>query len=194
MVVLVDVDGVLANFGSSILTALGLQDQYCAADIKQFDIQKALNLQEDCYAQYGRLVDLHQLCLTMPPYEGARTFVQRLQSKHTVYACTSPLKEAESWLSQRSAWLNREVGIDLKHQIFCTDKSMVRGDILIDDKPEHCRNFAGANGAMLSRKLCSVLFAQPYNEPIDDFDRTLRECYNIARIDGYEPICTLLNC
>jgi 5'(3')-deoxyribonucleotidase len=172
--ILLDCDGVLAHFTRTFLEYFGstARDE----DINRFDIAKALGMPADSYARFGADVGWLNLCSVIPPYPGARAFVAALQARHDVYACTSPLNAA--WLSQRAAWLERHVGIPLKQQIHCADKSLVAGGVLIDDAIHNCAAFPGR----------SILFAQPWNA------EGAPDSPGVKRLDGYAAVLAELGC
>lgn len=173
MRILLDCDGVLAHFTKTFLDFCG--SAATDEDITQFDIVKALGLPADTYAKFGADVGRLNLCSIIPAYPGAREFVQRLQAKHEVIACTSPFNT--DWLSQRGAWLERHVGIPLKQQVQCKDKALIRGDVLIDDSWQNCEAWAEANPS--GKTIC---FSQPWNRKHE-----FNWVYSM-RLDGYEAV------
>jgi 5'(3')-deoxyribonucleotidase len=179
--ILLDCDGVLKHFTKTFLAFCGS----LATDeaITEFDIVKALGLPADTYARFGAAIE-SGLCAAIPSYPGAREFVAKLQARHEVYACTTPFNVP--WLSQRGAALE-ELGIPLKRQIQCADKSMVRADLLIDDKLESCLDF-------IRPGQFAILFAQPWNAPKTDLDRQRREEWGVKRLDGYDAVLRELGC
>ncbi len=53
-----------------------------------------------------------------------------------VYICTAPLLTSRFCVQEKFEWVRRYLGEKwLDKIIMCQDKSLVRGDILIDDKP-----------------------------------------------------------
>lgn len=177
--ILLDVDGVLANFTRAFLDYFG--NGATDADITQWDIVKALAdgphaLPVDAYRQFGEDVGRLNLCSTIQPYPGSRDFVDTLRALgHEVVACTSPMNAA--WLSQRAAWLERHFDIKVKHQIHCSDKSRIEGDVLIDDNWEHCHDFVRGRG----QQRFALLFDRPWNQP-PVASRQMRRVANYAHI------------
>jgi 5'-nucleotidase len=60
-----------------------------------------------------------------------------LAAGHDVRICTSPLTRFENCVPEKFLWVQRHLGDDWVQRIILTkDKTLVRGDVLIDDKPE----------------------------------------------------------
>ncbi len=56
---------------------------------------------------------------------------------HEVFICTAPLSHYESCVLEKYEWTERYLGIEWTKRIILTrDKTLVKGDFLIDDKPE----------------------------------------------------------
>ncbi|KAK1794321.1 hypothetical protein P4O66_011207, partial [Electrophorus voltai] len=54
-----------------------------------------------------------------------------------VFICTSPIKHYKYCPYEKYAWVEKHLGPDFLEQIILTrDKTVVTGDILIDDKPD----------------------------------------------------------
>ena len=56
-------------------------------------------------------------------------------------------------------WLTVHLDWQARKTIFIQNKYLLRGDLLIDDKPEHITNWKGA---------FAVVYAKPWNIQLDD--------------------------
>lgn len=74
---------------------------------------------------------------------------------------TAPLLHCPTWESERREWLRCHFGFKARDVIFTARKDLVHGDVLIDDKPEHVKEWSLRWGK------CAVLWAQPYNSARD---------------------------
>lgn len=51
--------------------------------------------------------------------------------------CTAPLSQYENCVLEKYRWVEKHLGRDFVSKIILTrDKTLIRGDILIDDRPE----------------------------------------------------------
>jgi 5'(3')-deoxyribonucleotidase len=167
--VLCDVDGILANFTRAYLDIayhqFGIQKQ--ESDIDQWDIGDALRLTYDQKEVIHRWLYTPGMGMYLPVYQDAIEGVRALSCKGDLWFVTSPLDENPTWCFERSRWLEwnlgepREAGgpycmrvplqCPLTHRplfkkvIHTPDKSFIKGDIFIDDKPANVMAWADAN-------------------------------------------------
>lgn len=134
--ILIDQDGVLADFEKSVNiiwqkrhgTPLPIDNRtefYLHDELPQHKAE--LN---DIYAQKGFFENL-------PPIDGAITALQTLLDNGLdVRICTAPIRAYRHCVSEKFAWVERYLGAEWTKRIILTkDKTWVRGDVLIDDKP-----------------------------------------------------------
>lgn len=159
MIILVDQDGVLANFEYGFLRRwryLFPNDFFLPLDQrKNFHI-------EDDYPDYleGEIVKIFSepgfFAGLEPIPGGAKALRAILRLGHEVFICTSPFKQNRGCAAEKLAWVEKNIGGDfLKRVIITEDKTLVRGDILIDDKPK-------VKG-LVKPAWEHILFTQPYN-------------------------------
>ncbi|XP_076844090.1 5'(3')-deoxyribonucleotidase, mitochondrial isoform X2 [Brachyhypopomus gauderio] len=77
--------------------------------------------------------------LDLKPVPGALEAVKEMSKMENtdVFICTSPIKHYKHCPSEKYAWVEKHLGPDFLDQIILTrDKTVVTGDILIDDKPD----------------------------------------------------------
>jgi 5'(3')-deoxyribonucleotidase len=65
---------------------------------------------------------------------------------------------AATWASERQQWLAEHFGISHKHLVSTPAKYLVRGELFVDDKPEHVEQWQAANPCGVG-----VLWSRAYN-------------------------------
>jgi 5'-nucleotidase len=139
LIVLVDQDGVLANFEkghSDQCKALGygahivaeMRDYWQLLDgLTREEVQKVL----DVWYTPGFFLNLE-------PLPGAvATLHEWKHQGHEVFICTTPMKGHRTCAHEKEEWVKKYLGSEFVGRLIMThDKTMVHGDLLIDDKPE----------------------------------------------------------
>jgi len=98
---------------------------------------------------------------TMPVNEGAQPVMKKLNAAYDVYIVSSAMEFPNS-LSEKLAWLNEHFPFLHWHQfVFCGRKSIVHGDVMIDDLPHNLETFSGER----------LLFSAPHNLQFNQFRR-----------------------
>lgn len=152
MVVLIDIDGVLADFCGSVCEVLNkkLPDPY---PHENYNISDALGVSE---SELWKAVDAHgyDFWANLKPYDYAQELYERLKSEYDVYFCSSPSRSPES-LQGKLIWLNRFVKGTCRNYVFTPHKKLLfRPDhILIDDYQKNTDEFQDRG----------VLFPQNWN-------------------------------
>jgi 5'(3')-deoxyribonucleotidase len=91
----------------------------------------------------------------------AQRVLERLQSRYEIYIATAAM-EVPSSFNAKFEWLKRYFPfIPASHIVFCGNKSILRGDYLIDDNPRQLRLFRGEG----------ILFSSPANANVTGFRR-----------------------
>jgi 5'(3')-deoxyribonucleotidase len=166
MRIVLDVDGVLADFVSSALQVInGIARRealpgydvspFTPDDVRQWEIESLLPT--ELHAELFSHLSAPGFCLSIARYPEALAVVDALRATgHEVAIATSPLPGSANWIAERTVWLQRCWGeIEIHHT---HDKTGVRGDIFVDDKPSHVVDWAAANPT--SR---AYLLDRPYN-------------------------------
>lgn len=159
--ILIDQDGVLADFeksaqeiwqkryGAPLPLGERRQHFYLHQELPQH--AKALN---DIYAEQGFFENL-------APIDGAVSALhEMLNAGLDVRICTAPINAYRHCVSEKFAWVEQHLGSEwVKRVILTKDKTWVRGDVLIDDKPD----ITGA----LTPTWVHYVYDQPYNKMVD---------------------------
>lgn len=172
MRILLDCDGILADFVGATLDYLNMGPvvkgyMLTPDQVDGCDIAKSLGLDD---FDSGRLYSHWRsagFASALKPYYGAKDFVRELRKRGDVVVVTTPLKDSLTWCWERTAWLSRHYG--LTDVVFTRDKSLVSGDVLIDDHPTQLQNFPGRR----------ILLDRPWNRSAD-----LPRVYSYSEILG----------
>ncbi|XP_042623013.1 5'(3')-deoxyribonucleotidase, mitochondrial-like isoform X1 [Cyprinus carpio] len=142
--VLLDMDGVIADFEGGFLNKyrerfpsepfIPLEDrrgfwvssQY--GDMRRDLCEKAISIWES-----------KNFFLELEPLPGGVEAVKEMSKMENtdVFICTSPIKHYSYCPFEKYAWIEKHLGPEFLEKIILTkDKTIVTGDILIDDKPE----------------------------------------------------------
>ena len=140
MRILVDMDGVLADFESEFLkrwrerhpdkyyipleerTTMYVKDQY-PDELKPLVVEIVL--------EQGFFRDI------VPVNGGREALFEMEKMGLEVFICTSPLAAYQNCVLEKFEWVDRELGPQwVKRIVLTKDKTLVKGDYLIDDKPE----------------------------------------------------------
>lgn len=156
--VLVDIDGVVANFHGSTLSFVSntLGVEHDLQTFRGWDIIQSVGIQHRTAieAEWTR----KGWCLELPPYEGAIEGVELLRSVADVYFVTAQMPDAPYWMYERIQWLKEHLKADERHIVITMAKHLVVGDVLVDDKPENINGWVQAHPGKKG-----VLWEQPYN-------------------------------
>lgn len=160
MLILVDQDGVLADFEVAFLGEY--QRRHPELPYVPVEERTTFYVKEQYPAEH--LPYVHAIHGTegfyrsLPPIEGAvEAMEEMLAAGHDVNICTAPLTSNLYCASEKHAWIAEHLGKAwLKRTIIAPDKTLVRGDILIDDRPE-------VRGRM-QPTWEHVVFGAPYNQ------------------------------
>lgn len=138
MKLLIDVDGVLADFVGGVRRTLNLPADWAPT---RFELQQdplvGPRWKELCaaIAEPGWCLGLHEFADTY-----ADLCFKLITNGHEVQFVTSPWKSSPHWVAERTEWLQAFFGPDAR-VVFTSEKHLVKGDWLIDDKPEHVDAF-----------------------------------------------------
>lgn len=163
MIVLVDMDGVLADFEQGFLNMWRAKHP----DLFYVPVEERNTFYT--YKQYPKelrpltreVVRAAGFFGSLPPIPGAlKGFKALVGTDHEIFICSSPLIGNPTGASEKFDWIEEHLGREwLGKLILAPDKTMVRGDILIDDRPE----IKGSQKPIWEH----VLYDQLYNRQIE---------------------------
>ncbi|XP_074116836.1 5'(3')-deoxyribonucleotidase, cytosolic type [Sminthopsis crassicaudata] len=140
--VLVDMDGVLADFEGGLLRGFRLrfpQEPYVTLEERRgFSAREQYGaLRPDLADKVASVYEAPGFFLELEPIPGALQAMQEMKCmKDTeVFICTSPLQKYGYCVSEKYHWVNKYLGPEFVERIIMTrDKTVVAADLLIDDK------------------------------------------------------------
>jgi 5'-nucleotidase len=162
-VILADMDGVIADWGHGYGESLDAHGE-AAARIPRHRDQRSFNLHEgrtpEEIAIIASVMVEPGFYSKLRPIPGAKVALKNMvRAGHHVRIVTSPWASNPTCASDKLNWIVRHYGSQwARRVIIASDKTAVRGDILIDDKPEVTGDFAP--------EWEHVYFTQPYNEAL----------------------------
>lgn len=159
MLILLDQDGVLADFEHAFLDAW--RERYPGIPPVEFEDRKSFHILDDYPpALRDRAEGIYTapgFIRNLPAVPGAVEAVRELLSLGMdVRICSSPLRQYENCVAEKYHWVERHLGRDATQRLILTrDKTLVQGDILIDDRPR-------IEGAVQPRWR-HIVYDAPYN-------------------------------
>jgi 5'-nucleotidase len=160
MIVLVDMDGVLANWDKHYGEMLALH--FPEAVQIPYEERPFMNPQRVMSEQERTIQSLPGYYRHLEPIEGGREALEELEANgHDVLLCSTPAPLNATCASDKYAWVEEHLGKKwVKRTILTHDKTLVLGDVLVDDKPV-------ITGINEFPTWIHVLFDQPYNQHSD---------------------------
>lgn len=161
--ILVDMDGVIADWGSAYNESLDLFGAD-AASIPRHEQQTTFDLNANRTERERAIIAAVMVeagfYSRLRPIPGARSALKAmLKAGHDVRICTSPWVSNPTCASDKLNWVADHYGSHWAQRvILTTDKTLVVGDFLIDDKPE-VKGDAAPTWE-------HIIFDQPYNRMV----------------------------
>lgn len=185
IVVLVDMDNTIADFDEHALKLLR-ERHGSVFDIDQSSLTKfplAANFPEPEHKlAVTSLLFEENFFRSFKPIQGAIQGLKEMQAHPyvEVFLCTAPIRRNKFCASEKIEWVRHHLGDDWVGRVIITsDKSLVYGDLLIDDAPE-------AKGDTRTPDWEHVWFAMPYNIGLKGRRhlRSWSEWRDIVLVDG----------
>ena len=159
MIVLIDMGDVLADFDGEVFTRW--KKIYPSKYIVPLDERTSFYLHDEMPEESKELIrginTAKGFIENLPEIEGGIDAINEIADYgHTVFICTAPLMKYTNCVPEKYMWIEKHLGKKwLERLILTRDKTMIRGDILIDDKPE----ISGVNKPIWEH----ILFDKAYN-------------------------------
>lgn len=163
MLILIDQDGVLADFDRGFYNAWQASDNAYPAIEPQHrrNFYVKDDYPKDIQADAVDIITAKGFFRDLPAIAGAvESLNQLLDLGHDVRICTSPLNIYKNCVQEKYEWVEQHLGLDfIARMIVTKDKTVVHGDVLIDDKPV-------VTGSRIPAWQ-HIVYDQPYNRHID---------------------------
>ena len=166
-IVLIDLDGPLADFENEFLKIW--RDRFS----NEFFLP--LEKREQFYLENDYPGDLKDKIRSIKNESGFFTSLQPVKNSidsvnkmvemgFEIFICSSGIYDNKNCLTEKKQWVEKYLGKELaKTAIFTKDKTIIRGDYLIDDRP----NIKGA----VIPEWRQVIFDQPFNKEVKNLPR-----------------------
>jgi 5'(3')-deoxyribonucleotidase len=196
--VLLDVDGVLADFAGAWIDLINAERHpdltpIRREDLNEWEIFDALEksgtfnekelarLKKTCHDETAR----KGFCASLKVIQDAEDNVRKLMLFAEVFIVTSPW-HTDYWVNERSAWVQRHFGIPRSNVMHGSAKHICAGDFLIDDKTSTVVKWAqeAYNGR-------GIVFATPHNVN-DPIPSEHRASGSIVRTDDWSLILRMV--
>jgi 5'-nucleotidase len=156
---LIDQDGVLADWSLAFETDFKLDYPHIDAPLLNDNVNwdMTAGLDEEGKAAVQSVMVKPGFYAKLSPIPGAKEALNAMIAEgHQVSIVTSPYVGNPTCASDKIAWLEEHIGAGWGHKaVITSDKTVVMGDILIDDRP----NITGIYNPVWEH----VLFDAPYN-------------------------------
>ncbi|XP_030361601.1 5'(3')-deoxyribonucleotidase, cytosolic type isoform X2 [Strigops habroptila] len=140
--VLVDMDGVVADFEGAVLR--GFSARFPAEPRVELAARSGFSVREqyrglrrDLAAKVASVYESPGFFLGLDPIPGALEAMQEMirMEDTEVFICTSPLQKYEHCVLEKYKWVEKHLGPEFVERIILTrDKTVVSADLLFDDK------------------------------------------------------------
>lgn len=166
-IILVDMDGVLCDFEAAFLDLwratfpekpwIALEDRRTFYLSDQYPPEEY----DTIYSMWQR----PRFFAELPEIEGGVAAVKHMHAMgYDVRICTAPMRRYEHCANEKFEWVERKFGSDWVEKVIMTrDKTLVRGDVLIDDIPR----VKGSYPTLYTH----IIYDQPYNREVTDKPR-----------------------
>lgn len=170
-ILLIDVDGVLADFVTPFLRYINevLGSSWTKDDITEHDIEDCFGLSYEERNEVRMHIDRMRMARTLAPLPGAVEAMKRLSESAHILFVTASLTSSQTWEWDRRAWLTDLFGEGWgKKAQFVKDKWAFQGDIFIDDSPSNVEKWATYN--RWNHDKTPIIWDQWYNADFNEKD------------------------
>lgn len=187
-IVLVDMDGVIADFETGFIQSWKQKYPHLAYIPKEQ--RKNPRITDDYPQIYRKKVEgiykSKGFFLSLPAVEKAKKGISELRDiGYEVFICSRPLTEYKFCVQEKYLWVEKHLGKDwIKKIILTKDKTLIRGNYLIEDWPEQL--------GLVTPLWQIVIFDQPYNREYNNNSRiNWKSCRAFFKQKHKFPIITL---
>ena len=169
MIIFIDQDNTLTDFVTStvkyVKKVYDLEvDGFGQKDCKVYHVlqnmfpyfskKKLDEMTDEIFCEEGFWID-------MPIQPDAKETMEYLCKKHEVYILTAPWPTSRSCIPEKIQWVEMYLPFfDLRNMIFCNNKKLLHGDIILEDSPYFLNNNSCKH---------RLIYDQPYNRDFEGF-------------------------
>ncbi len=168
--ILVDQDGVQANLMAGIVRDMRKYfPKFEVADVEnQVNFNVFLNQPQEVCDALAWVMDRPGFYASLEPIDGVgQAMNEMLDAGYDVAICTAPWKTNPTCVQDKLEWIDKYLGNRWRERmVISRDKTRVRGDLLIDDKPK----ITGLHVPLWRQ----AYFTQPYNMMLTDKPHLVR--------------------
>jgi 5'(3')-deoxyribonucleotidase len=166
--VLLDVDGIICDFAQVYINILNRQTgrRHTVEDVTHWDFYECVATQAEDAAVWRHISS------TPRTVSGAGSYIMNLNAYYMltwrgvrVVAVTTPRWHCPLWMPERFTWL-ADRGFSTKDIVFTSDKSLIGGDMLIDDNFENVSQWQAKHPYGRG-----ILLTRPWNAAFEWADR-----------------------
>lgn len=188
-ILLLDVDGVVANFSKfyiDIAKTIVKRDLPSEHQLTSRNAGKALGLSMRERSHIEMILHAPGKNQEMEPYHDSVLHIQHLFTKADVLFVTQPMETSPTWVYDRKLWLIKLFGINNVRVINTYYKEYTHGDIFVDDKPSNIIKWE--NFAHTSDERSGLLWAHTYNHP-----NICPEAADLVRVSHWNEVVTVVD-
>jgi len=167
MLILIDMDDVISDFDGEFYKRWN--ELHPDISIVPPDKRKCFYIKDELPEDYTKLIreinTAPGFIKSLPEIPGSIQAVKEIAGTgNKVFICTSPLNAYKNCVKEKYEWIENHLGFEWTLKLILTkDKTLIKGDILIDDKPE-------VIGAAIPAWE-HIVFDKPYNRYINNHRR-----------------------
>jgi 5'-nucleotidase len=167
MIILIDMDDVISDFDGEFYSRWNRL--HPDKPVVPPEDRKCFYIKDELPEEYAGLVreinTAHGFINSLPEILGAVQAVKEIAGMgHDVFICTSPLNAYQNCVKEKYEWIEKHLGFEWTLKLILTkDKTLIKGNILIDDKPE----VTGVSEPSWEH----IIFDKPYNRLINNHKR-----------------------
>jgi 5'-nucleotidase len=140
VLILLDMDDVIVDFEAGVRTAWDAEhpDMPLLPTEQRTQFKWAEDHPEAYRQPLNELIRRPGFFASLPPMPGAlQAIAEMVADGHQVFLCSAPPNSAPHAVAEKTQWVIDHLGSEWTDRLMLTrDKTLARGDVLVDDKPE----------------------------------------------------------